>query len=338
MTGAFVTAALIAAAVLLTLVAPRTLARWRRQRRDPARALLLWQSMSVAGVLCALLAAPVAVFTSGLRHPLLLGLAIVLSAGMLARVLWSGHRVGTDLRRLRAQHRAMVDLLGERVEDLEDGDGRASHDPIRVLSHPTPTAFCLPGKGDRIVLSRATVERLGHDELRAVLAHEQAHLDHRHDLLLELFTVLHKAVPIPVRAHVALHEVHLLAEVLADHRAAARTSAPALARALVAMVAPEALGERPGEREPNTSARAEGTPAGTEGVSEEGVPLDAAETGLLHHPRLQHALGAADTQVGARLQLLAQPPAPAGLRLALTGGAAAVLALPAALLLLLWWA
>lgn len=341
MTGTLVTVALITSAVLLTLVVPGTLARWRRQRTDPARALLLWQSVSVAGVVCALLAAPVAVLTSGLRHPWLLGLAVAVSAGMLARVLWSGHRVGTDLRRLRAEHRAMVDLLGDRLgalgdgadaEDSEDGAGpeggrgRTARDPIRVLAHPAPTAFCLPGKGDRIVLTRATVERLGHEELRAVLAHEQAHLDHRHDLLLELFTVLHKAVPARVRAHTALHEVHLLAEVLADHRAAARTSAPALARALVAMVAPEALDDHAA------------SPAGGGRAGRGATDGDLTHRDLLQEPRLQHALGAADTQVGTRLQLLAQPPAPAGLRLALTSGAVGVLALPAVLLLLLWWA
>lgn len=330
MTGALVTAALITSALLLTLVVPRTLARWRPQRTDPARALLLWQSVSVSGVLCALLAAPVAVLTSGLRHPLLLGLAIALSAGMLARVLWSGHRVGTDLRRLRAEHRARVDLVGERLEGLEDGEEGEGLDPIRVLAHPAPTAFCLPGKGDRIVLSRATVERLGPEELRAVLAHEQAHLDHRHDLLLELFTVLHKAVPDRVRAPAALDEVHLLAEVLADHRAAARTSAPALARALVAMVAPEALGGR--HSATDSSGRSQRASATTDGAT-------ADETQrLLHQPRLQHALGAADTQVGTRLRLLAQPRATAGLRLTLTAGAAGVLALPVALVLLLWWA
>lgn len=307
MAGALVTAALITSALLLTLVVPRALARWRRQRTDPARALLLWQSVSVSGVICALLAAPVAVLTSGLRQPLLLGLALALSALMLARVLWSGHRVGTDLRRLRAEHRAMVDLLGERLDDLDEG---VVHDPVRVLAHPAPTAFCLPGKGDRIVLSRATVDRLGPEELRAVLAHEQAHLDHRHDLLLELFTVLHEAVPAQVRVHAALDEVHLLAEVLADHRAVDRASAPALARALVAMVAPDVL------REPRATSP------------------EVTETDLLEQPRLQHALGAADTQVATRLRLLAQPRASAGLRTLLTGAAAAVLALPVALVLL----
>ncbi|QFG67483.1 M56 family metallopeptidase [Ornithinimicrobium pratense] len=296
MAGALVTVALIVSALLLTLVVPRTLAHWRPQRYDPARALLLWQSVSISGVVCALLAAPVAALSRGLGHPLLLGLAISVSAVMLARVLWSGHRVGTDLRRLRAEHRALVDLLGERMEGLEGG---AVPDPVRILAHPAPTAFCLPGKGDRIVLSRTTIERMGPVELRAVLAHEQAHLDHRHDLLLELFTVLHEAVPAPVRAQAAMLEVRLLVEVLADHRAAARASAPALARALVAMAAPHPLGPRQASRE--------------------------------------HALSAATTQVGTRLQLLAAPPPTRRLRATLTGGTVAVLGLPVTLVLLLWW-
>lgn len=332
MTGALVTVALIVSALLLTLVVPGALARWRRPRADPARALLLWQSVSISGVVCALLAAPVAAFSLGLRQPLLLGLSILVSAVMLARVLWSGHRVGTDLRRLRAQHRDMVDLLGERMEGLEGGD---VSDPVRVLAHPAPTAFCLPGKGDRIVLSRATVERLGPDELRAVLAHEQAHLDHRHDLLLELFTVLHEAVPARVRAHAALHEVNLLAEVLADHRAVDRASAPALARALVVMVAPEVLGQRPSG--PSAPAHVADSSAPEPSTPAEDPPREVMDGALLQQPRLQHALGAADTQVGARLRLLAQPRATVRLRASLTGGAAAVLALPVALLLLLWW-
>lgn len=306
MAGPLVTAALITSALLLTLLAPRALARWRAPRTDPLRALLLWQAVAVSGVLCALLAAPVAALTLGLQHPTLLGMALLLSAVMLGRVLWSGHRVGTDLRRLRAEHRSMVDLVGERLEDLEYlGDG-VVHDPVTVLAHPSPTAYCLPGSGDRIVLSRATIERLGRPELHAVLAHEQAHLDHRHDLLLELFTVLHEAVPAPLRAHAALREVHLLAELLADHRAADRASAPALARALVAMV------------DPGAGARTAGA-----------VGWDDAELGP--------ALGATSTQVGTRLCLLAEPRATARLRATLAAGALGVLVLPAALLLTLWW-
>jgi Zn-dependent protease with chaperone function len=245
-TGALVTAALILGALLLTLVVPHALARWERLRTVPGQGLFLWQSVSLAGVAFALLAAPVAALTLGTAYPRLLLAALALSALMLARLLWSGHTVGTDLRRMRAEHRALVDLVGERLPRARDGAGTsraaAYPDPqgkVSVLPQADPTAYCLPGRRDRIVLSRAALDRLGQEELGAVLEHEHAHLRQRHDLLLELFQVLHEAVPEPVRAARALEEVRLLGELLADRGAARRVGAPVVGRALVAMATPE---------------------------------------------------------------------------------------------------
>lgn len=305
MTASVVTLAIIAGALILTLVAPRVLTRWELLRRDPGAGLLLWQSLSISGVISALLAAPVAALTLNVeRRPLLMAAAWTLSLLMLARVLWSGHQVGSDLRRRRARQRQVVDLVGERLDNLESG---TTHDPVTVLAHASPTAYCLPGRHDRIVLSQAAVERLGPDELRAVLAHEQTHLDHRHDLLLELFTVLHEAVPGSIRAPAAMREVHLLAEVLADRGAVRQSSAPALGRALVAMATPAT------------------TPV-TEGAR--------------HDPLLEPALTGTGntTQVRTRLGLLASDPAPGWVRAALVATSVAVIVLPLALVSTLsWW-
>ncbi|WP_122261932.1 M56 family metallopeptidase [Ornithinimicrobium cerasi] len=243
MAGALVTAALIVGALLLTLVAPHALARWERLRTVPAQGLFLWQSVSLAGVAFALSAAPVAAATLGTDYPRLLLAALILSGLMLARLLWSGHTVGTELRRMRAEHRALVDLVGERLPLAEDGDApspapAARHGKVSVLPQADPTAYCLPGRRDRIVLSRAALDRLGDEELGAVLAHEHAHLRQRHDLVLELFQVLHEAVPEPVRAGSALAEVRLLGELLADRGAARRVGAATVGRALVALVTP----------------------------------------------------------------------------------------------------
>lgn len=307
MTAPVVTAAIITGALLLTLVAPRVLSRWELLRRDPAAGLLLWQSVSISGVVTALLAAPVAALTLDLeRRPLLLAAAWTLSLLMLARVLWSGHRVGSDLRRRRARQRELVDLVGERLESLGSTE---RHDPVSVLASASPTAYCLPGRRDRIVLSRAAVDRLGEEELRAVLAHEQTHLDHRHDLLLELFTVLHEAVPVAARAPEAMREVHLLAELLADRGAVRRSSAPALGRALVAMATPA---PQPG-------------PGPTAGPDRSGL-LEPALTGT-------GQLG----QVRTRLGLLATDPAPSWVRAGLVGASGVVLALPPALVVTLGW-
>lgn len=249
MTPALVTAALIGGALVHTLLLPRLLTRWTALRRAPGEALALWQAVSLTGVVCALLAAPVAALTFGADRPRLLGLALLVSGAMLVRLLWSGHRIGTDLRRMRARQRELIDLVADRPETRTD-EGRGGR--IAVVAHASPAAYCLPGRRDRIVLSQGAVDQLDDAQLDAVLAHEHAHLRQRHDLLLELFTVLHESVPGPLRAPGALREVGLLAEVLAD-RAATTTGGAAprdLAHALVTM----AEGTRPATPAEATSA------------------------------------------------------------------------------------
>ena len=174
-------------------------------------------------MLAALLAAPAAI-------PLLVGRQVRLSehwavlvvaaalSGLVAvRLLLSGDRVGRNLRAARRRHRDLVDLLGV------PGEGADRH--MRVLEHTTPTAYCVPGVRRRVVLTQGTLDRLGPDELSAVLAHERAHLSARHDLVVEFFTVVHEAVPGFLRCDAALREVLLLIEVLADRAAVRRAGA-----------------------------------------------------------------------------------------------------------------
>ncbi len=104
-----------------------------------------------------------------------------------------------------------------------------------MLPHPTATAYCIPGRSSRVVLSRGVLDTLPGDELAAVVAHEKAHLRARHDLLLEFFTVLHESVPPLLRSHRALTEVRLLVEALADRAAVRSSGEVATARALVAI-------------------------------------------------------------------------------------------------------
>lgn len=225
-------------AVVLAWPVPRLMARHEGFRASPRPALVVWQAVSLSAVLAALLAAPVGVrFVAHPDKPLTdhlwVILAVAASATMLARLLVSGHRVGTRLRSVRRRHRELVDVLATR------GDAQ-----LRVLEHPTVTAYCLPGLRQRVILTAGTMERLDANELAAVLAHERAHLRARHDLVLEFFTVLHEAVPRSVRSHTALQEVRLLVEVLADRRAARTVGELPMARALVALAGghhPEAM-------------------------------------------------------------------------------------------------
>ncbi|WP_377638934.1 M56 family metallopeptidase [Oryzobacter terrae] len=220
-------------AVLLAWVAPGLLARRHRFRRTPRAALVAWQAVTVGGILAALAAAPAAVplLVGGdtpLEHPWLVAAAGVLSGAVLVRLLVTGHDVGMRLRRVRARHREIVDVVG--APDEATGDVR-----VRVLQHPTPTAYCIPGRQSRVVLSQGVLDALPHDQLSAVVAHEHAHLRGRHDLLLEFFSVAHEAVPRPLHSDAALAEVSLLVEALADRAAVRRSGEVATARALVAL-------------------------------------------------------------------------------------------------------
>ena len=228
-----VVATLVVLAVLLAWPVPRALARVTSLRRAARSALVLGQATAVAAVLAALLAAPAAI-------PLLVGRQVRLSehwavlvvaaalSGLVAvRLLLSGDRVGRNLRAARRRHRDLVDLLGVA------GEGADRH--MRVLEHTTPTAYCVPGVRRRVVLTQGTLDRLGPDELSAVLAHERAHLSARHDLVVEFFTVVHEAVPGFLRCDAALREVLLLIEVLADRAAVRRAGPVSTGRAIVAM-------------------------------------------------------------------------------------------------------
>lgn len=231
-----IAAGLVLIAVVLAWPAPRWLPRATALRRVPRAGLTLWQCVSLSAVVAGLTAGPMAVAGSDRledhpwAHGLLTVLGVAVSVGMLARLLLSGHQVGRSLRVARRTHRDLVDVLG--LGAVAPTGLPAS---VRVLEHPTPTAYCIPGLRHRVVLSQGTIDALPSDDLEAVLSHERAHLRARHDLILEFFTVLHTAVPEILRSRAGLAEVHLLVEVLADRAAARAVGEPALARALVTL-------------------------------------------------------------------------------------------------------
>jgi hypothetical protein len=228
-------AALALLAVALSWPVPRLMSRFTVFRRAPRAALVVWQATAVAAVLAALFTAPAALPLVVGRddrladHLVAVGAAAVVSGIVAARLLLAAHRVGSRLRALRRSHRGLVDLLGS------PGADSASHPHVRVLEHPTPTAYCVPGLRRRVVLTQGTLDALPSHELSAVLAHERAHLAARHDLVMEFFTVVHEAVPRFVRSATALREVSLLIEVLADRAAVREAGTVTTARAIVRM-------------------------------------------------------------------------------------------------------
>lgn len=237
MSSALPVLALAATALILSLVVPRLLPGMHWLRCTPAASLALWQMTSLSGTLAALLTAPATAvaliteggtvptfFTPSTRTIIALTVATVMTGGMALRLLISAHTIGSDLRADRRRQRQVIDVVASRA------DGR-----LRVLDHPGRSAYCLPGLRSRVVLTSGTIQALTQEQLEAVLAHEHAHNNARHDLMLEFFTVLHLTVPRLVRHEIALAEVRLLIELLADRRAARKVGIAPLGGALAAM-------------------------------------------------------------------------------------------------------
>jgi hypothetical protein len=100
-----------------------------------------------------------------------------------------------------------------------------------------------------VVLSGGALRVLDAAQVAAVIAHEQAHLRHRHDVVMESFTAFYRAVPRPLRSRAPLDAVHLLLEMVADDAARRRCGAGPLRTALEVLsdaVSPDAPAELSG--------------------------------------------------------------------------------------------
>ncbi|MBA8793386.1 hypothetical protein FHX74_000991 [Friedmanniella endophytica] len=235
------TTALALGLLTLVLVGPGPLwvRRWPFLPRVPRAAVTLWQAGTVASLVAVTLAGAVAVRAAlaGDRPRGTLGAALIaldtvialFAVLVLARLAWSLVTVARRTRARRARHRAAVDLLGQ-------VDERAALPGLRVVAGSFPLAYCLPSlRASRVVVSSATLAALDADELRAVLAHEEAHLRARHDVVLDTFTALHQAFPHLVRSEIPAEQCRLLVEMLADDAAVRRVGRLPLAHALVAL-------------------------------------------------------------------------------------------------------
>lgn len=231
-------AAGVLAALLLGLVVllPNRVAAAGWPTRAPVLGLLLWQAAGLAGgLLCLELIATVALAPLGDTQgsaaarvgsghvPLGSWLAAAAGLLLLARLLGVLGLSTVRTVSARRRNRLLVDLVSSRHLLLR---GTA------VVDHDVPLAYCLPGLRPRLVLSRGVLSRLSYDEVQAVLAHEQAHLDQRHDLVVLPFVALGATFPRLSAVRTARAEVALLVELLADDRAARRHDRCLLARAL----------------------------------------------------------------------------------------------------------
>jgi beta-lactamase regulating signal transducer with metallopeptidase domain len=116
-------------------------------------------------------------------------IALVALALIAGRTIWGiTTTLSQALRRGRRQLQ-IVDLIAHRDQNLD----------VLVIDHPTPAAFCLPGREQQVVVTNTALTVLSSEEVDAVLAHERAHLHGRHHFLLAVSRGLARAFPgIPV--------------------------------------------------------------------------------------------------------------------------------------------
>ncbi|MFE9688894.1 M48 family metalloprotease [Micromonospora sp. NPDC005806] len=112
--------------------------------------------------------------------------------------------------RAQRRHRELLSLVARRDPTVPGA---------LVLDHPSAAAYCLPGVKPRVVVSAGTLSLLDRAELAAVLTHERAHAQERHDLVLLPFTALCRALPWFRWVRHAHERVALLVEMRADDKA-----------------------------------------------------------------------------------------------------------------------
>ena len=156
-----------------------------------------------------------------------LGVA-ALATGVSAAAAVALWRYGRRTQRARVRSRAHAEaaiLAGRALP----GTGAV------VLDDPRPAAYCVAGRPAAIVLTSGALAVLDSPQLAAVLAHERAHLAHRHHLLATVTRGLSAALPgVPLFTR-GTAEVACLAEMAADDAAARGSGRTTVVAALLAI-------------------------------------------------------------------------------------------------------
>jgi Zn-dependent protease with chaperone function len=119
-------------------------------------------------------------------------------------------------------------------------EGHPADTELIVAASPEPQAFAIPGRPGRILVTSGMLSALEPAERRVLLAHERAHLTHRHALLVTAATLAAAANPLlrPVRSTIAFLVERWADEQAADAVGDRETTARALARAALSAERP----------------------------------------------------------------------------------------------------
>ncbi len=235
-----------ALALVLAAVGARAMLYGRWQLHAPRLAVAIWQTIALTvalasmGALLGLGLEPyrrgilpaLGAFIHDVSHdavpPAMTPLQVtwIFAAGVLALAVLVG--TGASARRVIRRHRRLrriVRLVGDRTDHSCAGE-------VRIIDHPGIAAYCIPGGRGDVVISAGVIDALSATELAAVVAHEEAHIRQRHDLVLFPFAVLARLLPWSRLATGAHRQLELLVEMCADDYAAAKRGRDELVSAL----------------------------------------------------------------------------------------------------------
>ncbi|MDH6531872.1 beta-lactamase regulating signal transducer with metallopeptidase domain [Aurantimicrobium minutum] len=248
---------LIALYAVISLTAPRILANPRLVSTRPQLVLMVWflsRSIAALSLLTALIALIVRALaqyvtddnSARIIGPILENVFGWIAVAALGIVVF---RCGAAVSELRSQNRqlaeqfASVSTLGERTE----------LDGHHVLLFPSSQPLLMAVPSAQIIMMSSDLAQNLSPELRvAALAHEQAHIDQRHDLLRSAGVLAMAIAPGFSASSRMAQATRITTELLADDAAARQTSPAIVAHALVA-----AFGDSPliAERVQRLSAR-----------------------------------------------------------------------------------
>jgi Zn-dependent protease with chaperone function len=162
--------------------------------------------------------------------PITGGVAAVVALAAAARLASAAAGRRRHRNVLHRRHLVALRLSGS-------ADGRPL--PTLWLPQDEPVAYSLGGRRGLIVASTGLKDRLSERELRAVLAHERAHVRGRHHLLTACAEVLGRTLGFVPLMRELPGAVKLLVELAADRTAAAQCGSEPLRSALVSIRAVE---------------------------------------------------------------------------------------------------
>ncbi|WP_375385472.1 M56 family metallopeptidase [uncultured Microbacterium sp.] len=213
---------------------PRVLTAGRWQIRFPRLALAAWHTALALGVLAVLTSIGLAVAaTLSAPHATDAAVAVVqtiagwcalgvLGAGLVVIAVGSDEIIGAGRR-----------TFGDVLTLPHTSERLDRHTVLLTCRSDEAFACAIPGRDAAVVISTELRSILTPAQLRAVVAHERAHLRGRHYLALRLAELNRTCLPSSRAGKQLLRATALLVELIADDEAARRAGAVHLANALV---------------------------------------------------------------------------------------------------------